>query len=55
MGTNFDLLSTPDDGCFQIIILFLVLSISIQFTKRQTRNPVANKTKELSPDFQVIL
>ena len=32
--TNFDLILSFDDECFQIIILFLV---SAQFTKKQNR------------------
>ena len=40
--TIFDLISlSPHDECFQIIILFLVFSILIQFTQKQKRNPVA--------------
>ena len=53
--TNFDLiLSSPDDECFQIIILFLVFSISVQFTQKQERSHVAKKATEPYPDSQVI-
>ena len=45
---------SPDDECFEIIILFVVFSISIQFTQKQNRNPAANKTTEPYPDSQVI-
>ena len=49
------ILSCPDDVCFQIISLFLVFSISIQFTQKQKGNPVAKKITEPYPDSQVIL
>ena len=46
--TNFDLiLSSPDDECFQIVILYLVLVQDIS-------NSLKNRITEDYPDLQVI-
>ena len=41
MGDPKEYSPFSDDECFQIIILFLLLSISIKFTQKQKRNPAA--------------